>query len=159
MQFTIFLSYHGIIEWKIRSMPQLASTFPLLSRRLLQRLLLRSLQQVVLSPATAVLRSYNLCQSVSYDGVCITSSTIKLTKHHGGARALLEGSRVCGHCLVKHWHLRCSESRIYSACSDSIGISPDCSCLFEPVKYLGLGLSPVVGKYKSLELKSQHKPT
>lgn len=117
--------------------------------------------------ASAVLRSYGPCQSIIYDEVCITSPTITLalTKHCGGNGALLEGSGVCGHCPVKPWHPRCSESGRHSMHRDtaslpsdsSISVFPACTCLFQPVKSPGLGLSPAVGKYKSLEVNSWNR--
>lgn len=69
MQFTIFLSYRGGTEWKIRFVPQLASVFPLLGPRLFRHLLLRALRQVMLLPAC----------SCSY---CCAEILWSMSKHH-----------------------------------------------------------------------------
>lgn len=49
LQFTIFLSHRGPLEWKIRFVPQLASVLPLLGPRLFRWLLPRALQQVMVA--------------------------------------------------------------------------------------------------------------
>lgn len=142
MQFTIFLSHRGGIERKIRSVPQFASVFPLLSPRLFR-------QSSATGSAAASLQlqlllccdlTKSLYQSIIYNEICITCPdiTLALAKHHGGSGALLEGSEVCGHCPVKPWHLRCSVSSMHRDASSlpsdsSNSVFPACTCLFEPV--------------------------